>query len=160
MISGPKRRPSSGYRVQKWSLPRCMLIPRTCGFTAFLSLQNEGNHRSYNERRPLPLGQDCPLWRTSSGPCSASGVIKNRSQVRHKQALTFDIMLYFFIHLLFVNYFLNLFMYGSHRERERERERQRHRQREKQALCTGSPMWDSIPGLQDHTLGQRQALNR
>ena len=30
---------------------------------------------------------------------------------------------------------------------EREREAQRHRQREKQAPCTGSPMWDSIPGL-------------
>ena len=41
----------------------------------------------------------------------------------------------------------------------RERERQRHRQREKQAPCTGSPMWDSIPGLQDRALGQRQALN-
>ena len=24
----------------------------------------------------------------------------------------------------------------------------------------GSPMWDSILGLQDHTLGQRQVLNR
>ena len=35
------------------------------------------------------------------------------------------------------------------RERERERERQRHREREKQAQCTGSPMWDSIPGFQD-----------
>ena len=44
-------------------------------------------------------------------------------------------------------------------ERERERETQRHKQREKQAHCTGSPMWDSIPGLQDHTLGQRQVLN-
>nr|XP_055192567.1 bile acid receptor isoform X2 [Nyctereutes procyonoides] len=43
---------------------------------------------------------------------------------------------------------------------ERERERQRHRQREKQAPCTGSPMWDSIPGLQDRALGQRQAPNR
>ena len=42
----------------------------------------------------------------------------------------------------------------------RERERQRHRQREKQSPCTGSPMWDSIPGLQDRALGQRQALNR
>ena len=41
----------------------------------------------------------------------------------------------------------------------RERERQRHRQREKQAPCTGSLMWDSIPGLQDRALGQRQALN-
>ena len=45
------------------------------------------------------------------------------------------------------------------REREGERERQRHRQREKQAPCTGSPMWDSIPGLQDRALGQRQAPN-
>ena len=43
---------------------------------------------------------------------------------------------------------------------QRKRERQRHRQREKQAPCTGSPMWDSIPGLQDRALGQRQALNR
>ncbi|XP_038409942.1 sorting nexin-7 isoform X1 [Canis lupus familiaris] len=43
---------------------------------------------------------------------------------------------------------------------QRERERQRHRQREKQAPCTGSPTWDSIPGLQDRALGQRQALNR
>ena len=43
--------------------------------------------------------------------------------------------------------------------RERESERQRHRQREKQAPCTGSPMWDSIPGLQDRALGQRQAPN-
>ena len=39
-------------------------------------------------------------------------------------------------------------------------ERQRHRQREKEAPCTGSPTWDSIPGLQDRTLGQRQAPNR
>ena len=37
---------------------------------------------------------------------------------------------------------------------QRERERQRHRQREKQAPCTGSPTWDSIPGLQDRALGQ------
>ena len=43
---------------------------------------------------------------------------------------------------------------------ERERERQRHRQREKQAPCTGNPTWDSIPGLQDHAPGQRQAPNR
>ena len=37
---------------------------------------------------------------------------------------------------------------------QRETERQRHRQKEKQAPCTGSPMWDSIPGLQDRALGQ------
>ena len=50
----------------------------------------------------------------------------------------------------------------TEREREREREgerEQRHRQREKQAPCTGSPMWDPIPGLQDRALGQRQAPN-
>ena len=41
-----------------------------------------------------------------------------------------------------------------------ERERERERQRERQAPCTGSPTWDSIPGLQDRALGQRQALNR
>ena len=51
-------------------------------------------------------------------------------------------------------------MIVTEKERERERERQRHRQREKQAPCTGSPMWDSIPGLQDRALGQRQAPNR
>ena len=39
---------------------------------------------------------------------------------------------------------------------QKERERGRDRQREKQAPCTGSPMWDSIPGLQDRALGQRQ----
>ncbi|XP_072600652.1 oligophrenin-1 isoform X1 [Vulpes vulpes] len=42
----------------------------------------------------------------------------------------------------------------------REREAQRHRQREKQAPCTGSPTWDSIPSLQDRALGERQAPNR
>ena len=42
---------------------------------------------------------------------------------------------------------------------EREREAETHRQREKQAPCTGSPTWDSIPGLQDRALGQRQAPN-
>ena len=38
-----------------------------------------------------------------------------------------------------------------------QREGQRHRQREKQAPC-GDPTRDSIPGLQDQALGQRQAL--
>ena len=42
---------------------------------------------------------------------------------------------------------------------EREGGGQRPRQREKQAPCTGSLTWDSIPGLQDQALGQRQALN-
>ena len=51
-------------------------------------------------------------------------------------------------------------MIVTQRERERERGWQRHRQRVKQAPCTGSPMWDSIPGLQDRALDQRQAPNR
>ena len=62
--------------------------------------------------------------------------------------------------LLFLKDFIYLFMRDKEREREIERERQRHRQREKQAPCTGSPMWDSILGLQDRALGQRQAPNR
>ena len=56
--------------------------------------------------------------------------------------------------LFFFNFYL--FMIVT----KREGERQRHRQREKQAPCTGSPTWDSIPGLQDRVLGQRQAPNR
>ncbi|KAM8933287.1 LOW QUALITY PROTEIN: adenylate cyclase type 7-like [Lycaon pictus] len=55
---------------------------------------------------------------------------------------------------------MGLDMIDNITHRERKRERQRHRQREKQAPCTGSPMWDSIPGLQDRALGQRQAPNR
>uniref|UniRef100_A0A8C0MPL5 AlkB homolog 4, lysine demethylase n=1 Tax=Canis lupus familiaris TaxID=9615 RepID=A0A8C0MPL5_CANLF len=59
-----------------------------------------------------------------------------------------------FLHVFFFFFNFYLFMIVT------ERERQRLRQREKQAPCTGSPMWDSIPGLQDHALGQRQAPNR
>ena len=43
--------------------------------------------------------------------------------------------------------------------RNTHRERQRRRQRERSRLQAGSPMWDSIPGLQDHALGGRQTLN-
>ena len=57
-----------------------------------------------------------------------------------------------------LNVFFNFYLFMI--VTERERERQRHRQREKQAPCTGSPTWDSIPSLQDGALGQRQALNR
>ena len=66
-----------------------------------------------------------------------------------EQSCIFQMTFFFF------NFFF-LFIYDSHRERER----QRHRQREKQAPCTRSLTWDSIPGLQDHALGQRQAPNR
>ena len=39
--------------------------------------------------------------------------------------------------------------------RETERERGRDTGRERSRLHTGSLMWDSIPGLQDHTLSQK-----
>ena len=39
---------------------------------------------------------------------------------------------------------------------ERERERSRDTGRGRSRLHAGSQMWDSIPGLQDHTLGCRQ----
>ena len=50
-------------------------------------------------------------------------------------------------------------MKDTEREREKERERERERERQRSRLPAGSPMWDLIPGLQDHTLGQRPMLN-
>ena len=49
------------------------------------------------------------------------------------------------------NFFLRfyLFIHEGHREKERQRDTGRGRSR----LHAGSPMWDSIPGLQDHALG-------
>ena len=47
-----------------------------------------------------------------------------------------------------------LFIYSCVRERERQ-----STGRGRSRLHAGSPMWDSIPGLQDHALGRRQALN-
>ena len=67
--------------------------------------------------------------------------------------------LFWSIDIFACSFFFFLIFYLFMIVRERERERQRHRQREKQAPCTGSPTWDSIPGLQDRTLGQRQAPN-
>ena len=43
--------------------------------------------------------------------------------------------------------------------RDIERERGRDTGRGRSRLHAGSPMWDSIPGLQNHALGRRQALN-
>ena len=45
-------------------------------------------------------------------------------------------------------------MRDIHRERGRDTDRGRSR------LHARNPTWDSIPGLQDHTLGRRQVLNR
>ena len=49
------------------------------------------------------------------------------------------------------NFFLKIYLFMRNTERERGRGRSR--------LHSGSPTRDSIPGLQDHALGQRQALN-
>ena len=43
--------------------------------------------------------------------------------------------------------------------RDTERERGRDLGRERSRLHAGGPMWNSIPGLQDHALGWRQTLN-
>ena len=53
--------------------------------------------------------------------------------------------------------FLKIFIYIFMRDTEREGGRDTGRGRSR--LHPGSPMWDSIPGLQDHALGQRQAPN-
>ena len=45
------------------------------------------------------------------------------------------------------------------RQRDRETERGRDTGRGRSRLHAGSLMRDSIPGLQDHTLGRRQELN-
>ena len=50
-------------------------------------------------------------------------------------------------------YFIYLFMRG------RERERGRDTGKGRSSLHAGSPTRDLIPGLQDHTLDQRQVLN-
>ena len=56
--------------------------------------------------------------------------------------------------------FLFLFIYDSHTEREREREIGRDQAEGEAGSMHRAPMWDSIPGLQDRALGQRQAPNR
>ena len=51
--------------------------------------------------------------------------------------------------MIFFKVFIYLFM------RDAERERGRDTGRERSRLQAGSPVWDLIPGLQDHTLGRR-----
>ena len=52
--------------------------------------------------------------------------------------------------------FFKDFIYSFMRDMERGRDIGRGRSR----LLAGILMWDLIPGLQDHSLGQRQAPNR
>ena len=52
---------------------------------------------------------------------------------------------------LFFFFFLRFYLFIHERDREKERGRDTGRGRSR--LHAGSPMWDSILGLQDHTLG-------
>ena len=54
-------------------------------------------------------------------------------------------------------FFLKRFYLFIH---ERHTERGRNIGKGESRLHAGSPMWDSIPGLRDHALNQRQTLNR
>ena len=55
-----------------------------------------------------------------------------------------------------VNFFSFFFIYSWKTQRKRGRDIGRGRSR----LHAGSPMWDPVPGLRDHALSRRQALNR
>ena len=46
-----------------------------------------------------------------------------------------------------------LFIHEKHTHIQREREREREAGRGKSRLRARSPMWDSIPGFQEHALG-------
>ena len=62
----------------------------------------------------------------------------------NQQIITFSFL---FLKILFIH------------ERHRDRKRGRNTGRGRSRLHIGSPIWDSIPGLQDPTLGWRRALN-
>ena len=86
----------------------------------------------------------------SKSPCSVTrnyakeglwGVIASRGG--RKEHLKSNMQFYLFI----FKDFIYLFMRDTERTRGRDIGRGRSR------LHAGSPMWDSIPGLQDHALG-------
>ena len=56
--------------------------------------------------------------------------------------------------------FFKRFYLFIHKDTQREREAETQAEGEAGRLHAGSPMWDLIQGLQDHSLGQRQVLNR
>ena len=62
---------------------------------------------------------------------------------------TFFLVIFF----IFLSFFFLIYSWESHTERGRDTDRGRSR------LHARSPMWDSNPGIQDHALSQRQALN-
>ena len=61
--------------------------------------------------------------------------------------------LIFFKFCIIIYFYFYLFIHEKHTERGRDIGREGSR------LRAGSPMWDSVPGLQDDVLSQRQMLN-
>ena len=61
--------------------------------------------------------------------------------------------------ILASSFFFLFFIYDRHTVREREREADTGRGRSR-LHALGARTWDSIPGLQDRALGQRQTPNR
>ena len=86
-------------------------------------------------------------------------VAKERSV---RRGIESDFILFYFILFYFILfYFLKiyLFIHSFMIDIERERERGKDTGRGRSRLHTGSPTRDSIQGLQDRALGQRQAPN-
>ena len=77
--------------------------------------------------------------------------LKNAKRYDHRNSSL--IYFIFFKVTFFCKDFIYLFMRDTERERGRDTGRGRNR------LHAGTLMWDSIPGLQDHALGRRWALN-
>ena len=69
------------------------------------------------------------------------------------QALPIHVTILDFRNLFFKRLYLFIYSWKTHTQRERERGRDTCKGRSR--LHAGSPMWDSIPRLQDHALGLR-----
>uniref|UniRef100_A0A8C0MV96 Serine/threonine-protein kinase OSR1 n=1 Tax=Canis lupus familiaris TaxID=9615 RepID=A0A8C0MV96_CANLF len=82
----------------------------------------------------------------------AANLQKIVEEPQSNRSVTFKLVLFFFFFFFFLRFYL--FIHERHRERGRDIGRERSR------IHAGSPMWNSIPGLQDHALSQRQTLNR
>ena len=80
----------------------------------------------------------------------------NWVQVRRKMInARWFLLVEIILELKFIFYWFYLFIHERHRERQRSRDTGRGKIR----LHVGNPIWDSMPGPQDHTLSQRQTLN-
>ena len=114
----------------KWP-PKYLPFLRVCGLIFFFS----------------PSNLYAPTWGLNSQPWDQELNALPIEPARPSCGLTF---------FFFFKDFIYLFIHDSHTERERGRDTGRGRSR----LHAGSLTWDSIPGLQDRALGQRQAPNR